>query len=77
MLDDNRKYNGDDFYHLYPEIKGEAMQFAKMRMKDKIANFKARDLSEFINLTYTQLSSESIDEGVFLRSESSCRRDLL
>jgi hypothetical protein len=46
-------------------------------MKLKIANFNAKDLSEYINLKYTELSGESIEPGVFLRSERSCRRDLL
>ena len=45
-------------------------------MKEKAANFKARDLSKFINSAYTNLTNEIIEEGVFLRSERSCRRDL-
>ena len=67
----------DDFYHIYPEIKAEAMVYAQKRMKDKIANFKSRDLANFINETYTKLTGEVFEDGVFLRSERSCRRDLL
>ena len=77
LLDENRKYKGDDFYQLYPEIKAEAIIFSKNKMKQKIANFKARDLSQFINSKYTEISGESIEPGVVLRSERSCRRDLL
>ena len=77
LIEENRKYHGDDFYQIYPEIKAEAMNFARKRMKEKAANFKARDLSKFINSAYTNLTNEIIEEGVFLRSERSCRRDLL
>ena len=77
LLEENRNYKADDFYHIYPEIKTEVMVFARKRMKDKIANFKSRELCKFINEAYTNLTGESIEEGVFLRSERSCRRDLL
>ena len=77
LLEENRKYKGDDFYQLYPEIKAEAIIFSQNKMKQKIANFKARDLSKFINEKYTEISGQSIEEGVFLRSERNCRRDLL
>jgi hypothetical protein len=46
-------------------------------MKQKIANFKARGFFQFINSKYTEISGESIEPGVVLRSERSCRRDLL
>ena len=36
----------------------------------------ARYLSKFIHSAYTNLTSEIIEKGVFLRSERSCRRDL-
>ena len=68
LLEENRKYKGDDFYQLYPEIKADLI-FSKNKMKQKIANFKARDLSQFINSKYTEISGESIEPGVVLRSE--------
>ena len=56
----------DDFYHIYPEIKAEAMVYAQKRMKDKIANFKSRDLANFIKETYTKLTGEVFKDGDFL-----------
>ena len=77
LLEEHRKYTADDFYHIYPEIKAEAICYAEKRIKDKVANFKSKELSQFINSTFTKLTGETIEDGVFVRSESSCRRDLI
>ncbi len=77
LLEEKRKNTTDDFYENYPELKKEAMLFAMERMSSKIANFKAKDLSKFINEKFTELYGKVIEDGVFVRSERSCRRDLL
>jgi hypothetical protein len=49
-------------------------------MQDKKANFKiskARELVDFINLKFKETTDEKLPDGVVIRSESSCRRDLL
>jgi hypothetical protein len=46
-------------------------------MQDKRSNFKARGLVDFINLKFEEATDEKLPDGVKIRSESSCRRDLL
>jgi hypothetical protein len=46
-------------------------------MQDKVGNFKAKELADFINEKYEEASGVKLSEGVIIRAESSCRRDLL
>ena len=46
-------------------------------MQDKAGNFKAKELEDFINGKFEEASGEKLAEGVTIRAESSCRRDLL
>jgi hypothetical protein len=46
-------------------------------MQDKAGNFQAKELEDSINGKFEEASGEMLAEGVSIRAESSCRRDLL
>jgi hypothetical protein len=77
MLEENRTNTTDDFYQLFPDVEAEAKVFARERMQDKAGNFKAKELEDFINGKFEEARGEKLAEGVTIRAESSCRRDLL
>jgi hypothetical protein len=71
-------YKRSDFYDVYPQLKIEAQAFAMEKAKQKKSSFNVRELADFINNRFIELyGPHSDDICELIRSESSCRIDLL
>ena len=66
----------DFFYDMYPDIKTEAKIYSMSQSEDK-SSFTTLKLVEHIKNLYIEETEEHFEENEIVRSESSCRRDLL
>lgn len=72
------KRNGkDDFFDYYPEIETAGRSFAFEKSGGKTCAFRAADLQFFYNEIFEEHTGEMIEADTFVRSLSSCRRDLI
>lgn len=68
----------DSFYDIYPDIEHEARTWAIIQSSYKSSNFSPMDLANFItNLYKKEPNAIELDENELIRSESSCRGDLI
>lgn len=82
ILRDNRgKYKRELFYELYPELELQAKSFAIDNASQKKSSFIVKDLAFFINQQFNLLYCGSLNQekndNKLIRSEESCRVDLL
>ncbi|CAF4774426.1 unnamed protein product, partial [Rotaria sp. Silwood2] len=67
----------DSFYDTFPEIEADARAFVVQACSQKSADFKAADLTQFIDAKYYELTEIKKQIGDdLIRSERSCRLDL-
>lgn len=77
LKDDRGKYERVEFYDIFPEIEKEAKSFAIQNACKKEATFCVKNLANFVTRQYEEASGDKLGEGDVIRSESSCRVDLI
>ena len=79
LKDERGNYKRIDFYETYPELEKEAKLFALEHATQKKCTFTVNELAKFINKRFFELYGDSFKEdfGELIRSEESCRTDLL
>lgn len=81
LRDKRGSYKRIDFYDLFPELEKEAKTFALEGASSKHSGFDVKKLSEFVNKRFRELYEQSFEKtfeyGDLVRSQESCRVDLL
>lgn len=73
---DGRRYNRvDGFYDCFPEIETRAKEFAIKGATALTSDFTTYELTKFVTAEFEKETGISMEDD-FIRSESSCRRDL-
>ena len=68
----------DLFYDIYPDIENEARTYAIIQSSKKSSNFSPMDLAKYITDLYKkEPKAIELHENELIRSESSCKRDLI
>ena len=81
LKDDRGKYKRDTFYDIYPELEIDAKAFALHNGCKKECRFVVKDLAYFVDERfyelYGDLFEKKSDDDRLIRSEESCRVDLI
>jgi len=76
-LEGRRNGRTDLFYDTFPDIENSARIWSIVQSKDRSAKFSPYDLALYISKVYEEETNSELTDGKLIRSESSCRRDLL
>jgi hypothetical protein len=77
ITDKRGGYRREEFYELYPELEIEAKLYALEQTSKKSAIFTTNQLALFLTKRFEEINEIKLNDGQLIRSEASCRLDLL
>lgn len=77
LRDKRGGFKKQQLYTMFPDLEFEAKAFSIERASQKNAEFSVLDLAKFITERYQEETGIELETGKLIRSESSCKLDLL